>query len=423
MSNNVRGAYASPLCVKCGANARFGCGVCLDAVWCARKSCTNALPCAMGACSLLARSTESHKPLATQTKRHGSPGVVDDPHPKRHTSATHEHGSGEAGVQPVYDGLSIIGAGASGVIYVLPNGHVMKAMSPTTAMPAVCALAEKEYHMQLRVFAMFQSLHDWSHDVLPEVVDNDYTAYIAMLVATNVVVPKPIRFSSTPVQINGRTYECALEMERLHGIPLSRFNAADPTTYARFDPTYLAKRGFEMEVMGQLAFGSGEYEGIHGQRSLYGLIGDTNPTAGYFMEKSSIMLDHFRTRYGEEKNLTLSNAELSEVIGFIYGWFVCHGHLMPTDIEIALGVYGNMTRVNVLDFGFVSDVDTIADSALYSGTFRAFATQNPRLHDMALYREFAKIAISGDLYGNPVDDPDVRRGYEAACEFSKTMMM
>jgi hypothetical protein len=230
-----------------------------------------------------------------------------------------------------------IGAGGYGIVYLLPDGNVVKAIYSRTA----CDEAHVEYKKQKRVYDCLEKLHRCEDPFVAQ-----FIPYIH--------VAKPLSYSDEPLVFDSSKYACSFTMSRLNALPLAFYNAYDATYFKqRFEPHYLTTlEPQHYGIMTHLAFNS-EVPGLYGATYSKTRISKQNPPRGYFVNKESGFLAFLRREY----NLKWSDQFLERMMGFIYGWIYFTCDIIPIDIEFTLG-YNQTTKefeLNVLDFGMTLD--------------------------------------------------------------------
>lgn len=233
--------------------------------------------------------------------------------------------------------MEVLGAGGHGTVYLLPNGNAVKGLYSRTA----CSEASVEFAKQKRIYDCFERLACCRHQI----------PFIDHLL-TYLRIAKPISYSDEPSLFDHSHYACSLTMQRLHGLPLS-FYLEHRRAYveSRFEPSYL-QNNQNLEMMAHLALNS-EVAGVYGVTFSKSRISKENPPRGYFATETDGLLNFLRTK----KGFMLSDEELREMMGFVYGWIYFECRIMPVDIEFALGLnpVTKQFELNVLDFGMTFD--------------------------------------------------------------------
>lgn len=280
-----------------------------------------------------------------------------------------------------------IGGGGFGTIFLLPDGNVLKAIKGN----GDCGDALREYNKQQKIYDCFERLRQDG---------NGGSSRLISLIKQYVVVSKPIERSGSGLVINDEFYSCSFKMTRLHGIPLGDLALHKNKILKEFNPHFLERAPPDYDIMVHLALNDDTTDTMVGANASR-LIDEKNPARGYFIGHTDLL----RNSYG----LTLSDKEIKEMIGFIYGWIYYNAHIIPFDIEITigLGTEGNL-EFNVLDFGLAVDlIDTSNNNT------RSFSTDYTAFKKDEIETKM-KQDISYDFYADLVDDADNVRGFEAA---------
>lgn len=259
--------------------------------------------------------------------------------------------------------LKILGAGGFGTVYLLPNNNVIKAIKDHTN----CMAAEEEMKKQRDIYASFVELQNLKAD--EELIN---------LVKKYVVLSDPLNAKNEPITINDHIYSCYFEMTRLVGIPLNIYEQFDMNIDNSFDKEYLAQHKSDFFILLQLTYNTDLPNKIYGTNYSRAKISDKNPLRGYFISENDVSILNFLRNY---YNLLLSDNQIQQIIGFIYGWIFFKAKYVPIDIEIALG-YDSLTKefkINVLDFGMtffynVNNVDEIKHDFKYDQILKALNT-------------------------------------------------
>lgn len=301
--------------------------------------------------------------------------------------------------------LTVAAGGGFGTVYLLNDGSVIKAIYGKES----CQEAQIEYGKQLRIYNSFKELKK----------NNKYSSSrIINLVNEYVKISKPYNFMDKSTKINDTTYSCTIRMSRLNGISLKNFSKLDSNIINRFSKEFLESRGLDFEIMGHLALNS-DISGVYGITYTNKLISNKNPPRGFFITENSGLLDKLRKTF----KLQLSNNEIKEIIGFIYGYIMFNTNIIPIDIEITLGLYNNKFKINVLDFGMCFNLDNINDNPILPRTVTFFdILNNNKLSSIEKYNkiiEQGKDDISIDLYGDVNTDEYNIIGFNEAYNLSK----
>jgi hypothetical protein len=282
--------------------------------------------------------------------------------------------------------MEIIGAGGFGKVYLTPKGTVIKAIYTAND----CKDAEIEFKKQEKAYQALKSIGPTGIKFL------DY-----MISLLN--ISKPIKSSNKTIFIDNSKFECSFEMTRLHGIPLSIYEKADPTILNNISKDF----GKNFEIMLQLSTNTeigGRFYGIKYSKTK---ISEKNPPRGYFLSKNDVVLKYLIENY----NFPLTLENIKEMIGFVYGFLYFKARLIPIDIEISLGYVDGNFVVNILDFGMCIDLDNIKyslEDVKNKRLFTALTENNPDLE------EIVKEEISVDLYCDLEDDDYCINGWDIA---------
>jgi hypothetical protein len=287
-----------------------------------------------------------------------------------------------------------MGAGGDGIIFTESSDSniVMKAFYKNNDG---CNKAQIEYDKQLRVFKCIDCLKTCKDETVK-------------LVNRYVRVAEPLGFHNEPVTVNDVTYDCSLKMRKLTALPLSLYEAFDPSLENRIEPAYKEQLGV---LMAHLSYNS-PLTGIFGVKYSSAPISRENPPRGYFANQESGFFDFLRKR--APIKLRLSDKQIESIIGFVYGWIYFACDIIPLDIEFTLGI-NPMTQeyeINVLDFGMTFDKRAIDTNA------NAFETQrflsiygNPTLSQVAREEELLETVMNDtglDLYAS-LDEGTISR--------------
>jgi len=301
--------------------------------------------------------------------------------------------------------LNPIGAGGFGVVYLLNDGSVIKAIYGKES----CHEAQIEYGKQLRIYNSFKELKKNYKSSSNRIIN---------LVNEYVKISKPYNFMDKSTIINDTTYACTIRMSKLNGISLKNFYKLDPNIINRFSKEFLEKVGEDFQIMPHLALNS-DIGGIYGNSYTKKIISNKNPPRGYFLTEHSGLLDKIRKIF----KLSLSNNEIKEIIGFIYGWILFDTNIIPIDIEITLGLYNNKFKINALDYGMCFNLDNINDNPILPRTAPFFdILNNNKLSSIEKYDkiiEQGKDDISIDLYGDVNEDKYNIIGFNEAYNLSQ----
>eukprot|EP01084_Bolivina_argentea_P056487 103392_1 len=227
----------------------------------------------------------------------------------------------------VIAGLTPVGKGGFGKLYLDGNGNAIKAITDDNG----CDEARAEYGYQAKVHAAFSTMA--SNTVLEK------------LVKSYVVVAKNVEFCENDAKftLNGVQYKCYMVMSKLNGVKVGQWNiilAADETEKAK-----ITTLGNTFEIMGQLGVDAGA-SGFYNSGN-DPVITVTNPTRGYFFSEDDFAANGRVRKVGWTETL----AKTREIMGFIEGTVYYGAKMVPVDIEMAIGIYGNKPKINVLDFG------------------------------------------------------------------------
>lgn len=292
----------------------------------------------------------------------------------------------------------IIGAGGFGVVYLKSNGQAVKAIYSRSA----CDEAFVELNKQAKIYQLFQNIKQ---------THNNNRIY--NLVKDNIVVSKPGQSCSQPITIDNRNFSCFYSMDLLRGVSISMLENADPESISKLDPEFIAKRGKDFELMVHLSFNTEIPSNIYGVSYSKSNVNDQNPPRGYFINQDASILDVFRSKYG----LHLSNTEIKEIIGFIYGILYYYGKIIPIDIEITLGYYDGVFKINVLDFGMTIDVSDLDNVPVTVNTQEIVKILQSPISTFEKEQELIRkirYNLSVDLYCDVDDDMACNRGWDAA---------
>ena len=302
--------------------------------------------------------------------------------------------------------MKVIGAGGFGTVYQMPNGNVIKAIVSATA----CDDAAVELGKQQLAYDVFENL---------SLINSNNPKFSTLnLINKYVRVSKPIESHDEPFVADNKQYACYFVMEKLNGIPLSMLVQAEPNSLESIDPAFIKKQGMDYEIMVQLTYNSELSEKIYGSNYSKAKISENNPPRGYFISDQAKLLDSFRELYG----LTLTNDQIKEMIGFIYGILFYYGKLIPVDIEITLGYYDGEFKINVLDFGLTINLNDLANIPITPNTSEFVKILSKSIPDEEKFRELERTTIeqlSIDLYCELDEDSACRRGWTAAKAMSQ----
>lgn len=296
----------------------------------------------------------------------------------------------------------LLGAGGYGVVYLNHDGTVTKGIYSSKA----CDEAFLELDKQRIAYRVFEALKQTN---IPDRIYN--------LVKDNVIIAKPGASCQRPIIIEGREFACYFTMERLRGVSLKMLKTIDPNSWDNLSPEFLEKRGENFEVMVHLSFNSELNGKIYGIKYTKNLISESNPPRGYFINEEAPLLEKMRQIYG----LKLSDREIKEIIGFVYGILFFYGKLIPIDIEIALGYYDGKFKINVLDFGMTIDMSDLKNIPIGPSTREIITILHSDLSPEEKQKELerkVKYSLSVDLYCDVDDDTDCFRGWETAKKLS-----
>lgn len=299
----------------------------------------------------------------------------------------------------------IIGAGGFGKVYSTPQGNVIKAIYSSD----VCGDAHTEY--------IKQSI---AYEVLNNIKNIKFTNKVIDFMKDRIVVSKPISSHIYPVTVAGQEFSCYFTMELLHGIPLWMYENIDPIALKKVAPEFMLEKGNNFEIMTHLSLNTdigGRFYGINYSKSL---ISDKNPPRGYFITETGDFLALLRSSYGltfdgtDDGNL---NDQAKELIGFIYGILFFHANLIPFDVEITLGYYSDIFKVNVLDFGLTVDLNDIEHAPKHFHTTDVLEILNSNRSEVEKSELIEKAVLSQlaiDLYCDVESDDHCIRGWELA---------
>lgn len=280
-----------------------------------------------------------------------------------------------------------IGGGGFGTIFLMPDGNVLKAIKGN----GECGDALKEFNKQQKIYDCFERLRQDT---------NGKSDRLISLIRQYVVISKPLEQSDGGTVINDEFYSCSFKMTRLHGIPLGDLALHKNKILKEFSPSFLERAPSDYDVMVHLALNDDTTDMMVGAKAGK-LIDEKNPARGYFIGRTDLLRDSF--------GLTLSDQEIKEMIGFIYGWIYFNAQIVPFDIEMTAGIdiNGNL-KFNVLDFGLTVDlIDTSNNINRPFTTDYTTLTNDKRVATM-------KRDISNDFYADLENDIDSVNGFEAA---------
>lgn len=300
----------------------------------------------------------------------------------------------------ILENLKIVGAGGNGIVYLMPNGNIIKFIKYAND----CTIAEKELEKQKKIYDSFSKIKG-----------------IKILALDKIMISKPLESVSKNVIINYDIYSCYFTMKRLYGISYNIYKEYDNNIDKYFDNEYIENENHNFDIMLHLTFNSSLMHKIYGISFSTIKIGYRNPLRGYFIsENDTSILDFLRNNY----NLSLTNEELKEMVGFIYGWIFYEVKYVPIDIEITLGydINTNAYNINVLDFGMTFDytkIDIPRDmkyDIIYNKLmeYNKSSSSTNIIDKINFIESEVKYLISLDLYGNIEDDNDVLKGWNMA---------
>lgn len=294
------------------------------------------------------------------------------------------------------ENIEVIGAGGFGTVYLLKNGLVLKGIRDKKS----CGEAKIEFDKQKKIYDSFEKLKKID-------IDDDFIN----LVKKNIVISKPIDSCQNNLTINNDTYSCYILMSKLNGIPIKIYNKLDRESLNKFDKNYLDGKGEKFEIMTQLTFNLETSSGFYGIEYTKTKINNKNPPRGYFITENSDFLNKLRNDY----NFKLSDEQLQKIIGFIYGWIFYDTQIVPIDIEIALGLYDNEFKINILDFGLTFDINNykienhIRHSS-YKNIMNSSISHNEKMKKII---DETRSDISMDIYGD-LDNEEMNSGFTYA---------
>lgn len=233
--------------------------------------------------------------------------------------------------------MNIIGAGGDGIIFVDER-------EPNVVTKAIyrqnegCMKAVIEYGKQSQIYNCINCLHGCD-DPLVKLI-NKY-----------VRVAKPISYIDSAITINDVTYGCMVKMQKLNGLPLSVYEAYDPRIVSQIEPSYRKELD---NIQAHLSYNS-DITGLFGVKYSKASITRQNPPRGYFSNAETGFFKFLREKYIYK--LPLSDEQLEQMIGFVYGWIFFSCEVIPLDIEFTLGLnpLTHEYELNVLDFGMTFD--------------------------------------------------------------------
>ena len=290
--------------------------------------------------------------------------------------------------------LDIMGAGGDGIVFTesADSSIVTKAFYKNNEG---CNKALIEYDKQSRIFKCIDCLKTCKDETV-------------QLVNRYVRIAEPLGFNNELLTVNDVKYDCSLKMRKLTALPLSVYEAYDPSIVNRIEPSYRAQLG---ALMAHLSYNS-PLTGIFGVKYSSALISRENPPRGYFANQESGFFEFLRKR--APIKLRLSDKQIESIIGFVYGWIYFACDIIPLDIEFTLGInpVTQEYEINVLDFGMTFDKRAIDTNANAFET-RRFLTiyGNPTLSQVVREEELLETVMSDtglDLYAS-LDEGSISR--------------
>jgi len=305
--------------------------------------------------------------------------------------------------------MKIIAGGGFGNIYQIDDNTVIKAIHTETS----CAEAKREFLKQQKIYDSFQKLKHINFSG-----GKTAKSRLLKLVQKYIVVSRPISFIRMPVTLDNINYSCAFTMTKLNGIPLSILSRLDDKLLSEFDNEYFNAVGKDFQLLGHLSFNT-TITGVVGI-DVDQKISEHNPARGYFIAEDSKILKNLRRNH----DLKLSDDDIKQIIGFVYGFIFSDAHIVPLDIEIALGITKRNFVINVLDFGMTFDMIDMDNNTKSSTTEPYFEINESNVSSHDKYENYLNKMfdnISIDLYGDITDDAYVKAGFDEAVRLSKQL--
>lgn len=302
----------------------------------------------------------------------------------------------------INNNTTVLGAGGYGIIYLLGDGTVLKAIKQNND----CFSAEKELKKQEKIYNSFEYLKKFEID----------DKFIDMIKKT-VIISNPIDSCIKDIHIDKYKYSCFFVMSRLHGIPFYIYDKYEKYSgdmiMKRIDPEYLKEKGINFEIMGHLSFNT-SLVGFYGNGSMDTIISNTSHPRGYFIPKESNFLNMLREKY----DLKLSDDDIEKIIGFVYGWIFYFAKIIPWDIEFTLGYYDGEWKINIVDFGMTIDMnkfEEIDDNQKFID-IKKLVNKKKSINELnneefSNLEELTKFDIGIDFYSD-IDEENNPIGYE-----------
>ena len=284
-------------------------------------------------------------------------------------------------------------AGTYGSIYNIETKNKLLYRSKTLIMKVLstqdaCMDAEKEFKKHLQIYKAFIELPN-TH-----------------LLRKYAVISKPLHYCNESITIDSKTYPCFIIMEKLNGIPMDVLREYAPANdYVSSLPESMVHLAWNRNSDVVWLFTGKHHPDGHSRPTdnFYGIdyrkkVSETNPNRGYFSSEDNPLIDHLLYRYQSD----LTKLTIREIIWQIYAFIYFKCNMAPLDIEILFGIHNGELKINILDFGMVTELkiyrddeiptDVRANAISLVSTFYKADIMNSVLLNSVLYD------ISQDLY-------------------------
>ena len=246
-------------------------------------------------------------------------------------------------------------AGTYGSIYNIETKDTLLYPSKTLIMKVLsaqddCMDAEQEFKKHLRIYNEFIKL------------PNDH------LLRKYVVISKPLHYCNESITVDLKTYPCFIIMEKLMGVPMDILREYTPANdYVNSLPDSMVHLAWNRNSDVVWLFTGKHHPDGHYRPpdNFYGIdfheeISESNPNRGYFSSEDNPLIDHLIHTYHSD----LTKLTIREIIWQTYAFIYFKCKMAPLDIEILFGLHNGELKINILDFGMVTELKMYKDEEL-----------------------------------------------------------